>query len=310
MIRAVAAGLLILAAMGAAAEDIAFVTAQSANEVAIVELDSGTVRVVVPVPDAPAPVAYDAARGRAAVIAAETGELTLLDTGGAVLGQVGLGEGAFGLAFAPDGDLFVVDWYGARLRRLDPSGQREIWSAPTGKAPAGVALSDDGRIVAVADRDDDRVSGFDAATGQALWKAGTGSHPYAVAFHEGRFWTTDVQSRSVTVLDAATGARVGSVATGDHPYGMAFAAGRGFVTDQYAGTVTVFDPVSLETLGSIGIGDYPEGIAALSDGRRLAVASWDSDELSIIDGATLAIERIIDVPSGPRSFGLFVGPDR
>lgn len=310
MIRSVAAGLVALAATTAAAGDIAFVTAQSAGEVAIVELDSGKVRATVPVSGAPAPVAYDPAGGRAAVIAAETGEMTLLDPEGAVLGRVPLGEGAFGIAFAPGGDLLVADWYGARLRRLDPSGTRERWSAPTGKAPAGVALSEDGRIVAVADRDDDRVSAFDAASGQELWKTGTGSHPYAVVFHDGRFWTTDVQSRSVTVLDAATGVQVGRVETGDHPYGVAFAAGKGFVTDQYAATVTVFDPRSLETLGRIEIGDYPEGIAALSDGRRLAVASWDSDELSIIDGETLTVEQVIDMPSGPRSFGLFVGPDR
>ena len=154
------------------------------------------------------------------------------------------------------------------------------------------------------------ITRFDADSGRPLWTAATGSHPYAVAFHDGRFWTTDVQSRSVTVLEAASGARLGSVQTGDHPYGVGFAAGKGFVTDQYAATVTVFDPDSLETLGSIGIGDYPEGIAALSDGRRLAVASWDSNELSIIDGERLVIEQVIEVPDGPRSFGLFVGPDR
>lgn len=310
MIRAFAAGLWALAAIPAAAGDIAFVTAQSAGEVAIVDLETGKVRASVSVPGAPAPVAYDPAAGRAAVIAAETGELTILDTKGTMLTRVPLGEGAFGLAFAPGGDLVVVDWYGSRLRRLSPSGDAERWSAPTGRSPAGVALSGDGKIVAVADRDDDRLSAYDAESGQPLWKAGTGSHPYAVAFHDGRFWTTDVQSRSVTVLDAATGARVGRVETGDHPYGVAFAAGKGFVTDQYAATVTVFDPTSLESLGRVEIGDYPEGIAALSDGRRLAVASWDSDELSIIDGETLVIEQVIDVPSGPRSFGLFVGPDR
>lgn len=310
MIRGLAAGLLILAAGGTGAGDIAFVTAQNAGAVAIVELDSGRVRATVPVKGAPAPVAYDPAAGRAAVIAADTGDLTLLDSRGAVLGRVPLGEGSFGLAIAPGGDLVVADWYGERVRRLDPSGRQERWSAPTGRAPAGVALSKDGRIVAVAERDDDRVSAFDADSGRLLWRAATGSHPYALAFHDGRFWTTDVQSRRVTVLDAASGARLGAVATGDHPYGVGFAAGRGFVTDQYAATVTVFDPASLETLGRIGIGDYPEGIAALSDGRRLAVASWDSNELSIIDGQTLTIERVIEVPDGPRAFGLFVGPDR
>lgn len=310
MIRAVAAVWLALAATGATAGDIAFVTAQNADEVAVVELETGRIRATVPVPGAPAPVAYDPATGRAAVIAAETGEMTLLDAQGTVLGRVPLGEGAFGLAFAPGGDLLVADWYGARLRRLDPSGTSARWSVPTGRAPAGIALSGDGGIVAVAERDDDRLSAFDAVSGQPLWQAATGSHPYAVVFHDDRFWTSDVQSRTVTAVEAATGAPVGSVATGDHPYGVAFAAGKGFVTDQYAGTVTVFDPRSLQPLDRIAVGDYPEGIAALSDGRRLAVASWDSDTLTILDGGTLAIARVIDVPSGPRSFGLFVGPDR
>lgn len=310
MIRATAAGLLALAAGAAGAGDIAFVTAQNAGAVAIVDLDKGRVRATVPIEGAPAPVAYDPASGRAAVIAADSGELTLLDSRGKVLDRVPLGEGSFGIAIAPGGDLIVADWYGARLRRLDPSGRHERWSAPTGRAPAGVVLSGDGRIVALAERDEDRVSAFEADSGRPLWTAATGSHPYAVAFHDGRFWTTDVQSRSVTVLEAASGARLGSVETGDHPYGVGFAAGKGFVTDQYAATVTVFDPDSLETLGSIGIGDYPEGIAALSDGRRLAVASWDSNELSIIDGERLVIEQVIEVPDGPRSFGLFVGPDR
>ena len=57
MIRAAAAGLLILAATGTDAGDIAFGTAQNAGAVAIVELDSGRVRATVPVKGAPAPVA-------------------------------------------------------------------------------------------------------------------------------------------------------------------------------------------------------------------------------------------------------------
>ena len=50
MIRATAAGLLALAAGMAGAGDIAFVTAQNAGAVAIVELDTGAIRATVPVP--------------------------------------------------------------------------------------------------------------------------------------------------------------------------------------------------------------------------------------------------------------------
>ncbi|WP_134724928.1 YncE family protein [Paracoccus luteus] len=291
----------------AVAGDIAFVTSQNAGSISIVDLDAGRVRATVPVEGAPAPVAYDPAAGRAYVIAAETGRLTVLDTTGAVLQRADLGEGSFGIAVG-GGRLFVADWYGARLRCLTPDGA-EVWSAPTGRAPAGVALSGDRRVVVTADRDDDRLSAFDAGDGRALWTARTGSHPYAVVFHDGRFWTTDVQSNSLTVIDAASGAVLARVQTGDHPYGVAFAGGKGFVTDQYAAKVTVFDPRTLAATGTIEVGDYPEGIAALSDGRRVALANWDADRLTVIDAATQTVTAEIDVPAGPRSFGMFVGPD-
>lgn len=288
--------------------DIAFVTSQLNDSVSIVDLDSGAVTVTVPVAGKPAPVAYDPTSGRAWVISADTGAMTVLDSTGAVLSRAELGEGAFGIAVDPKAQrLFVTDWFGAKLRSLTLEGS-EVWSAPTGKAPAGVALSDDGKIVATADRDSNQVTAFDAATGAQLWQSQTGLHPYAVSFHDGRFWTSDVQSDSITVLDAATGEKLGAVTTGSHPYGVAFAAGKGFVTDQYAATVTVFDPLAFEALGKIDVGDYPEGIAALSDGRYLAVANWDSNELTIIDADTEEVSATIDVPSGPRSFGAFVGP--
>lgn len=294
---------------GPAAADIAFVTSQTAGSVSIVDLDAGTVRVSVPVDGAPAPVAYDARSGRAWVISAETGDLTELNSEGEMLSRTSLGEGAFGIAVdAEAGRLYVTDWYAARLRCLTLDG-KEQWSAPTGKAPAGVALSGDRGVVVTADRDADRLSAFDATTGAALWQAETGSHPYAVSYHDGRFWTTDVQSDSVTVVGADDGKVLGQLKTGSHPYGIAFAAGNGFVTDQYAATVTVFDPETLTPKAEIEVGDYPEGIAALSDQRRLAVANWDADTLTIIDGATLEVTSTIDVPAGPRSFGLFVGTE-
>ena len=305
ILRAVLAATLL--ASPVMAGDIAFVTSQNADSVSIVDLATGALRVTVPVPGAPAPVAYDADASLAYVVSAKTGALTVLDPQGAVQGRAELGEGAFGIA-AAGGRLFVTDWYGGRLRALTADGT-ELWASSTGAAPAGVALSEDGRIVASCDRDADQVSAFDTATGQPLWQARTGSHPYAIAFHDGRFWTTDVQSNSVTVI-GADGAARGRVEVGDHPYGIAFAGGRGFVTDQYASTVTVFDPANLRVTGTISVDDYPEGIAALSDGRHVALTNWDSNTLMVIDAETLAVTQTIEVPDGPRSFGVFVGPDR
>src|SRR5690606_1937443 len=112
-----------------------------------------------------------------------------------------------------------------------------VWDMPTGAAPAGVAVSTDGQWVATADRDNDGASIFDAKTGALLHKVKTaGAHPFGITFHDGRFWTADVQGDSVSVIDPWTGTLAGHVPTGSHPYAVAFAGGRGFVTNQYAGT--------------------------------------------------------------------------
>lgn len=298
---------LLLLAGPAQAADLAFVTSQNADAVSVVDLGSGQLRATRPLPGAPAPVAYDPGTGRAYVIAAKTGRLSVLDESGALIGGADLPEGAFGIAIAPGGGVFVTEWYQGRLMRLD-AGLHELWSVSTGKAPAGVAT--DGLLVATGDRDDDQVSIFDAATGALLRRVAVGKHPYAVAFHDGRLWTADVQSDTVSVVDPQSGAVIGTVATGSHPYGVAFAGGRGFVTDQYAGTVTVFDPQSLEVLKTLETGDYPEGIAALPDGSGVVVAHWDSNTLVWIDAARLEITREIDLPDGPRAFGTFTGRQR
>lgn len=298
----------LIAALGSPAlsGNLAFVTSQNGNALSVVDLADGTILGQAQIPDAPAPVAYAPAQGRAYVIAAETGRLHVLDEEARPVAQADLGAGAFGLAVLGDG-VVVTDWYGARVTRLDADLQ-PVWSAQTGAAPAGVAVSEDGALVATADRDADAVSIFDAASGTRLHQVATaGAHPFGITFHDGRLFTADVQGDSVSVIDPVAGRLTGSVATGSHPYALAFAAGRGFVTNQYGGTVTVFDAQTLAVLDEVAIGDYPEGIATLPDGSGVAVANWESNTLVVLDATTLQITRTIELPSGPRAFGSFTG---
>lgn len=303
------AGLLIwmMVTSPALAGDLAFVTSQNGNALSIIDLNRAEVLAETPMPGAPAPVAYDPIHARAYVIAAETGRLSVLDETGAILTGRDLGEGAFGLAIAPGGGVFVTDWFGGHLLRLD-NALATLWQAQTGKAPAGVAVSEDGRLVATADRDDNAVSILDAASGQVLRRVATaGEHPFGISFHDGKIWTADVMGNSVSVIDPVAGRLLGRIPVGSHPYAIAFALGRGFVTNQYASSLTVFDPASLKVLGEVPVGDYPEGIAALPDGSGVAVANWDSDTLTIVDAQSLQIRAELDLPAGPRAFGNFTG---
>lgn len=307
MIRAALAAVLSWSP-AALAGDLAFITSQNGNAVSVIDLASQQIVASADVPDAPAPVAYDPARGRAYVVAANTGRLLVLDDSAQVIGGADLGEGAFGIAVAPDGTVFVADWFGARLLRLDDDQLKIHWSAATGAAPAGVAVSPDGRIVATADRDDDQISLFDAETGDLLRRVKTaGAHPFGITFHDDRLWTADVLGDSVSVIDPQMGQVLGAVPTGNRPYGVAFAGGRGFVTNQYASSITVFDDKTLAVIATVPCGDYPEGIAALPDGSGVIFANWDSDSVQVLNAGTLEITAEIPMPAGPRAFGAFTG---
>ncbi|MDU6746746.1 MAG: YncE family protein, partial [Bradyrhizobium sp.] len=166
----------------------------------------------------------------------------------------------------------------------------------------------DGKLLLSADRDDDMVSVIDTATQTRLKTIKVGTRPFGVTIDgDGqRAYTANVGSNDVSVIDLAEAREVGRIKTGLRPYAVALAQGKGFVTDQYDGTVTVFDVASLQPLTRITVGDYPEGIAATADGRRIIVANWESNILSVIDVATLKVTGEIKVGNGPRAFGSFL----
>ena len=124
----------------AAAGDLAFVTSQNGNMVPIIDLSDNGIIAQTALQDAPAPVAYDPRAGRAYVIAADSGRLSVIDEAGRITATRDLGEGAFGIATAPDGGLFVTDWFEAKLTRLSRD-LTTLWRVDTGNAPAGVAVS-------------------------------------------------------------------------------------------------------------------------------------------------------------------------
>jgi YVTN family beta-propeller protein len=68
----------------------------------------------------------------------------------------------------------------------------------------------------------------------------------------------------------------------------------------------VFRLDTLAPVKRITVGDYPEGIEASADGRRVYVANWESNTVSVIDTAHLTVEREIEAGDSPRAFGNFL----
>ncbi|XDA99036.1 YncE family protein [Sulfitobacter sp. LCG007] len=297
-----------LIATSAFAGDIAIVTCQPADEVAVVDLAEGAQRALWDIPGKPAGVTIGAP-GEVFVVSPEAKAVRRIEIAtGAVLGEVRLDGGPTGIAHdAARGRLIVSDWFNARLWVLDASSLALLETLETGSSPAGIALSPDGRYLATAEKDSDRVSIFDASSLEPLARIAVGKHPYGLRFDpSGRLFVGNVGTSDVSVIDPASHRVLATLPVGERPYGIAFAGGRAFVTNQYAGTISVIALDSLKTVATLEAGEYPEGIDTLPDGSGVAFVNWFDNTLMTLDAQSLELTATVDVCDGPRAFGTFL----
>lgn len=298
---------LCLAASPLAAADLAFVTCQTGDTLGVIDIAEGQEVSRWSVPGKPAGVA--ASPGAVFTVAAEAKTVRRHDPAtGAVLRHAVLDGGPIGIVHDPiRRRLFVSDWYNARVWVLDDQSLAHLRDLETGAAPAGLALSQDGRFLASADRDADAVSIFEAESLRLLHRISVGARPFGLRFDPtGRLHVANVGTDDVTVILPETGQVQATVQVGARPYGIAFAKGRAFVSNQYAESLSVIDLATLTPTETVDTGEYPEGIDATSDGQRVLVANWFDNTVSIIDAATLAVLASVETCDGPRAFGAFV----
>nr|WP_274705615.1 YncE family protein [Salipiger pentaromativorans] len=289
-----------------AAGDVAFVTCQNGDAVSVLDLSTGEEHARWTVPGKPAGVAVDTG-GAVYTVSPDSKAVRRFSFAGEVLAEVTLDGGPIAATYDAARDrLFVSDWYNARLWVLDGATLAPLGELPADAAPSGLALSPDGAVLAVAERDADRVRFYDAATLTLRHTTRVGTRPFGLGFApDGRLFVGNVGSNDVTVIDPASGEVLATLPVGERPYGVGFAAGRAFVTNQYADTVSVIALDDLSPVGVIEVGEYPEGIAATSDGH-IAVANWFDNTLSLIDAETLEVVASYGTADGPRAFGAFI----
>nr|WP_217359656.1 beta-propeller fold lactonase family protein [Ruegeria arenilitoris] len=291
-----------------AGADIAYVTCQNGEELSRIDLFDMRETDRWPLPGKPAGVAVGAGDALFTVSPDSKQVQRVSAKSGETISQVTLDGGPIGIALDRQrGRLFVSDWYNARLWVLDSETLSVQAELATGTAPAGIAVSDDGRFVASADKDADQVSVFDAETLQPLHRIRVGTRPFGLRFApDGRLFVGNVGSNDVSVVDAASGTVSATIAVGERPYGIAFARGKAFVTNQYANTLSVIPLGTLEHEALIEVGEYPEGIDATAAQDLLVVANWFDNTVSIVDPETLNVVETLETCDGPRAFGRFV----
>ncbi|MFC7054122.1 YncE family protein [Hansschlegelia quercus] len=210
----------------------------------------------------------------------------------------------FGAA-ATDEFLYVTDWTRSLVLKIDVLTGATLGEIPTGKSPAAIVLSRDGRRAYVAARESNAVSVIDLMAGAEISRIAVGKAPFALALSGdgARLYVANVQSGDLSVIDVDGGQELKRLPIGKMPYGVAASkdGGRIVVTLQHDDAVAIVDAVSLEVTARVGVGSYPEGVAITPDGQYAAVANWFEDTVSLIYLDAARVTTTLRAAGGPRN---------
>lgn len=163
--------------------------------------------------------------------------------------------------FSADGGVVFISLQGSnRLAAIDLRALEVLWTAPTGRAPAGVMVQN-GRVL-VANMGDDDVSVLDARDGRTVERIRTGKGPHQLFRSPDRklIYVNNRIDSTTVALDATSLRPVRAYKLPGGPDDMVFAPdGHIWLTMRFAHKVAVLDPVS-GAFSTIDVGRSPHGI--------------------------------------------------
>ncbi|MEM9304793.1 MAG: YncE family protein [Pseudomonadota bacterium] len=180
-----------------------------------------------------------------------------------------------------------------------------------------LALSPDGRTLALAHGADRHLLWFDVTTGSPVLagQVPVGLDPVAVGFRTStEAWVVNHVSDTVSIVDLTSRRVIATLATDDEPYDIVFAGGRAYVSCSQANTVLVFDPQRLDQPPvRVRIeAEEPRALAVSPDGRTVYAAIFESGNgTTILAGATVGDfpPNVVLDPATPWN-GVYPPPNR
>ncbi len=258
---------------------LALTANHTADSVSLVDLPSGEVLSEQPCGQRPVAVACSVDGRLAAVSNLWSGTLSLFAVEGGALkpaGTLPVGPLPRGLAFAPDGTLYVALAGTDEVAAVDVAARKVLRRLPAPREPWSLALSPDGKLLAAASARSGDVRLWDTHSRKLVWE-----RRIEDAFNlRGLVFSAD--GKAVVCAH---------VVRRDFPVSRANIE-QGWVTDSrltrlpvQAGAVPPLEQVALDTKGR-AVGD-PHGVAFDPAGRTLAVTAGGTHEVLLFDAASV-----------------------
>jgi YVTN family beta-propeller protein len=182
--------------------------------------------------------------------------------------------------------------------------------ATAGSRSSPIAITSDGRMVITANPDSRSVSIVDASSRTVLAEVKVNATPQTVSLapDDGRAYVP-TREGSIAVIDLITRRLVQSIFGGSELFGAVCDDARLYVSATGASRVLVFDRATLHPIASVAVEELPRGVALA--GGKLYVTHFRSGRLSVIDAATLAVEKVISTGGDSNlSQSLWIAGDR
>jgi YVTN family beta-propeller protein len=283
----------------------AYVTNFGARSISVVDLEKRRVLKKIRTESAPVEVAF-APDGRLAYVTGfRPGRLWKIDaTTHQVVAETEGHPYPKGIAVSPDKRwVFFSSWWWPRglLTEVDADTLARRRTLRLGNRPRGVAVSPDGRTLAVcnfAEEDDDEGRGLDlidVATFRLLGRVETGLAPRHVLFTtDGRqAIVSNLGSSSIAVVEVKRRRLARRIVVGGGPKTIGLSPeGRTLYVADYSGRRVL--AVGLEAgkvTKRVRLGDRASGLAVVPGGREILVTGWDQGKLFILTTAETRARR-------------------
>jgi YVTN family beta-propeller protein len=254
------------------------------------------------------------------------GAITVLNTADdRVSGTVKISQGPpqF-VSFSPDSRTAYVSVYNASdsvhlIAFVDTATGTVTATVPVDNhIPGPSTTSPDGRYLYVPNHnttmsgtDENVVDVIDTASKQLIGRIAVPANPHWVAFgkNNGRFYTTDHLSATVTVLNAQNNGIIAEIRVGETPHSEAVSPdGSRLAVTSYSGDeVFLINTATDQMIKQIPVGREPLDIAYSPDGRYLFTVNNLDNTVTVIDTADNSV--IGEIPTGKAPTSISVLPN-
>ena len=213
--------------------------------------------------------------------------------------------------------LYVASGNDDRIDIIDLATRKVVGHLPSGPDPERFALSPDGRWLYVANENDNTVSFVDIDRQTIAHTVAVGAEPEGMAVSPDGRWVicTSESASLVHFIDAQTAKLIDSVLVGTRPRDAVFSAdGRElWVSSETRATVAVFSMPDRKLLHTIDFDsdehapDTVQAVGIVIGPTRAFIALGRGNAVAEVDPATFAIRRYF--PVGQRNWGIGLSPD-